>query len=525
MCSISGSVNHSEMFVIEANKHQAKRGPDHSGILRINQNTFFSHSLLSIIGHQTQPIESIRYVMVFNGCIYNYKDLYPYETSDTSALLKHIESKGFKEALNDLNGMFAIAVYDKLQNKIYCACDRFNQKPLYYHHESEKFAFASTPAALLTLKDKWTIDEDALQSYWLLGSCMGSDSIWTGIKKLCASEMLEYDCHTNELTISRYYEPKFMYNALNQIEDLVYDAIDKVKIADVPVNIFLSGGIDSTLVASRFQGYEAIHLDSPEYKYAKEVADKFDIRLRCLSPETIEAEAVLTDFAYQCGEPMMAAMIPYITAKEASKYSKVAITANGSDEIMYGYNRTHENITEEQLTHTYRSIQGPKFMHEGHEIGYPFYTKFNGKSHGSMWELGGYVQFDLNKTLDFASGCHGLEVRSPFLDHRLVECALSIPEQVHRNGMGNKTLLKKMLLKMGFSNEFVMRPKLGFSIHYQPEGLPKLKSMAVTWCINNRFLKLNFTQFGKLSPRDQQYLEMSCLSFFYWFKVWENKIL
>ena len=114
-------------------------------------------------------------------------------------------------------------------------------------------------------------------------------------------------------------------------------------------------------------------------------------------------------------------------------------------------------------------------------------------------------------------------MRSPFLDHRLVECALSIPESVHRKE-GNKTILKKMLMKMGFDSAFVNRPKLGFSIHYQPDGLPALKDLCTAWCISKGYLKISRDKFRQLSGRDQQYIEMSCLGFFFWYKTWKDKI-
>jgi hypothetical protein len=170
-------------------------------------------------------------------------------------------------------------------------------------------------------------------------------------------------------------------------------------------------------------------------------------------------------------------------------------------------------LTEKQRSHTYRDIKFNGI--------FPFHDTFNGKRpNGRMWELGGYVQFDLNKTLDFASMCHGLEVRSPFLDHRLVEIALSIHEQEHRKE-GNKTILKNILRKIGFDNAFLNRPKLGFSLHRQPDKLDLLISQAWQWVHDNGFLNVNGLY---LSGRDRKYLEMSALGFYYWFKAWEHKI-
>lgn len=116
--------------------------------------------------------------------------------------------------------------------------------------------------------------------------------------------------------------------------------------------------------------------------------------------------------------------------------------------------------------------------------------------------------------------CHSLEVRSPFLDHRLVEAALSIPEEVHRK-MGNKTLLKNILKKEGFSDQFLNRPKIRFSLHYKPEGLDQWIKKAWYWVQTNGFLRIDEK---KLNGRDLRYLEMSALSFYFWFDTWKDKI-
>ena len=407
--------------------------------------------------------------------------------------------------------MYAFGVYDNKENKIHLVADRFAQKPLYYYHRGARFYFASTPAALYELEPYWQINRDALQSYWLLGSVMGEDSIFCGIKKLNASEHLTYDIATNSVKIERYWEPQFQTNT-KDIEDLVLDAIRLTKVSDVPIHIFLSGGIDSTLVASQHLEGLAIHLDSPERQYAQQAADRFGIDLKIVYPESIQTASYLTDYSKQCGEPTMAGLIPYTTAKEVSKFGKVAISANGADELFFGYDRTSENVNRKQSEHIFRM---PLFGK-----GTISSRKIDRLSSGRLLELDSYVQFDLNKTLDFASMCHSLEVRNPFLDHRLVEMALSIPEKEHRAN-GNKTILKRMLKKMGFADEFLNRPKLGFSLHRKPERLDVLIKGAFDWVQQNEFLNIKGLS---LSERDRKYLEMSALGFFYWFKAFEHKI-
>jgi asparagine synthase (glutamine-hydrolysing) len=516
-CRISGTVGYPPSVVGKMVLHQKPGGPDFINWQQVSINPFnvvFGHNRLSIIDLSSsgnQPMSSDRYTITYNGEIYNYKELGS-ESSDTRVLLSYIGRYGIEKALNDINGMFAFGLFDSHKNEITLAVDRFGQKPIYYYHSGNKFAFASSPGALYALQDKWGLDRDALQSYWLLGSTMGDNGLFKGIKKLTGSHYLIYNLHTNQITIKKYWEPKFQENT-NGIEDLVLDAIQKVKVSDVPIHIFLSGGIDSTLVASQFQGGEAIHLDGPEQSYARRASIKFNINLKVINPE-FDTEDCLKDFAFQSGEPSMAALIPYVTSRETAKYGKVSISANGADELFFGYDRTTESNSIAQMKHVFRFdfLKNAGFKWD--------YDINNMLAKGRWFELNTYVQFDLNKTLDFASMCHGLEVRSPFLDHRLVEMALSIPEKQHRNPK-NKTILKNMLRKFHFDNAFIERPKLGFSLHNKPKNMPELIKKALDFVKNEGFLVCDDR---KLNARDKSYLGISALSFYYWHETWKHKI-
>lgn len=519
MCRIIGGINVSKEWVDQGLAHMKKGGPDNTGTHQIG-NVIFGHNRLSIIdlsNASNQPIVNGQKMMVYNGEWYDYY-IHSGYNSDSWALFRNLCLNRVNEySIGDINGMFAFAHYEGDTSKIYLAVDRFGQKPLYYFHEGDTFAFASAPAALYSLKNKWELDRDALQSYWLLGSVMGENGIFKGIKKLCASEYIVYDIESNTYEVKRYWEPKYVKCSQNDLEDMVIDAIRKVKVSDVPVHVFLSGGIDSTLVASQFEGGKAIHLDGPERPFAEQAAKRFHVELNVIDPQDTDTEEALTDYVTQCGEPTMAGIIPWIVSRETAKYGKVAISANGADELFFGYDRTHDDFTEQQMNHTFRNIKRPQFTNQPT---FPFYTYFNNKSSGRMWELGGYVQFDLNKTLDFASMCHGLEVRSPFLDHRLVEMALSIPESEHR-AKGNKTILKRMLRNMEFGDRFLDRPKQGFSLFKQPKRIDYWVSLAWNWVQKEGFLDLE----GKvLNGRDQHYLKMSALGFYFWHRVWKHKI-
>lgn len=533
MCGISGTVNFDCSAGMAMMSHQYHRGPDFaswSTDLYANYKVFLGHNRLSIIDLSekgNQPMTSGRYTLTYNGEIYNYRELQSYlyanddagncqpTGNDSLTLVRYIEKYGIERALQDANGMYAYCCYDAELQQIHLVVDRIGQKPLYYYHSGVSFAFASSVGALLTLSDKWKIDEEGLASYWLLGAPMGENTMISGIKKLTGSHHLTYDIRENTVKIERYWTPKFQENT-SGIEDLILDAINKTKVSDVPVYVFLSGGIDSTLVASQFKGGAAVHLNSPELKYAKEVREKFNLNLAIVDPQDFDVVECLKDYAFQVGEPSMAALIPYITSREVSKFAKVAISANGADELFFGYDRTTEQFTRKQLDHIFRNTCDIT-------KGLVCCPEIDNRFGSGRWvELMNYVQFDLNRTLDGAAMCHSLEVRNPFLDHRLVEMALSIPEGKHFDmRLGRKAILKRMLQNMGFGNEFLTRPKLGFSLHKEPAGMENLKSQAWKFVKDNGFLKCDDS---KLSGRDERYLKASALSFWVWHQTWEHKL-
>lgn len=502
MCGLSGIVNGSVDVMIAQQSH---RGHDHTGKL-IYQNVSFGHNRLSILDLSeagNQPFESDRWICVANCEIYNYKELEG-KGNDAARIIPTVEKYGIEGLLSRIRGMFAISLYDKVEKKIHLIVDRFAEKPLYYYSSGETFAFASSPSALLHLKEKWAINSEGLKTYWALGSVMGS--IWQGIKKVNGSEWVTVDLQAKKITSQVYWKPSYSPLSSKDLMDLILDSIRGVKSADVPVYIFLSGGIDSSVVSSQCAGMNAIHLDGPERPYAERVAKRFGLDLHIVSPKKTSATEAFTDYAMKSGEPSMAGIIPWIVSREASTLCKVAITANGADEIFFGYSRTQNEVTQKQVEHIFRrtpcdvTIEAP----EDSRI-----------STGRWFELKTYIECDLNKSLDFASMCHSLEVRSPFLDHRLVEAALSLPQK----DCGKKDHLKNILKAYGFGSDFLNRPKKGFSLYHEPEGYTELQESSFKWAIEEGFLTD-----GNFSTRDKLYLKASAAGFKCWYDYWKPKI-
>jgi len=503
--------------------HQGSRGPDHSGISQIG-NVIFGHNRLAIVDKSeagNQPINlKNENLFVYNGEVYEWEKLFmaesiaPKVTTDTVAIFweQMMAAFGDRRVPNKFNGMFAYGFYSDYKKEILIVRDRFGIKPLYYYHSGDVFAFASTPAAVSLVKSDWDISKEGILEYLSLGATQ-EHSLFDGIKQVPPGHYVTFNCLTHEIKIKRWYFPKFVENAKKEIEERVIKAIDRVKLTcDEPQIILLSGGIDSSLVGSRYTGKSAIHLRSPEQEYAEQVAKKFDIKLHTVDPQESSAETDLTDYITKSGDPTMAGLIPYITCKEIAKQGyRVAITANGADELFFGYNRMTQPF-QEQVEHIFRPFALPKFSSTGSD------DRFPPSSARQMFEIDTYLSHDLNKTLDFASMCHSVEVRVPFLDHELVEAAMSIPEEKHVGYYGNKTILKKMLIDLGFDEWFVHRPKVGFSLHYSPGDWQSLGDKAMKW-----YESTDYPQLTSTNGRHQAYHRNTVIGLYLWHKIYKKQ--
>lgn len=489
--------------------HQHMRGPDDTQFF-YEGNVGIAHNRLAVIDlseRGRQPMQSTDWALVYVGEIYNYKE-FTNHGNDTYALLTLLQTVGFQETLRKINGMFAFAAWNFSEKKLYCAVDHLSIKQLFWYMDGNIFAIASSPGALTYLKDKWPISSEAMTDYLALGATR--QPIFQGMVKMSAGSYVCYDQQKEMVSRGKWYEPKEVECSEEDVLITTLESIQSVKEADVPVCMFLSGGIDSTVVGSQCPGMAAVHLASPEEEYARQVAEKYGNPLEVIHPANYNARECLEDYSRQSGDCSMAALIPYIVSKEVAKTHKVAISSNGSDELFFGYNRTQQRVTNEQINHIFRN-------HFFKKSNWPIRISGDGRA----TELETYVTFDLNKTLDFASMCHGLEVRVPYLNRDVVEAALSLPREKHVFGPITKTILKNFLELCGFDFKFLHRPKLGFSLFYEPEGHEDLKREGVKM-LKERFGIDPKFQFGS---RDHRYYESSAASFLCWLNVWGDKLL
>lgn len=578
MCGISGvffcqNNNFLELIKLIIKK-QYERGPDSSGLWQ-NDNIILGHNRLAIrdlneTGHQ--PLENDAGVLCYNGEIYNSNDLLEEMvkhdptfklkgSSDTEILLNYITIFGLKKTLDVINGIYAFAYYDKHENKVYLIRDRMGIKPLYYMLINDSLIFASNLSALfLSVKEilnyNLTLNLESVYFYLLSSGVFEGETFIKNIYKLESASCLEYDLKT--LTKKIYWEPNVRYD---EITSLLKNSIEINKIADVPVSVLFSGGIDSSIVANYCEGSDGIHLCTDETIYAEKIADKLNINLNKLKDcnyTSDDFESLIKQYIIFSGEPSMACIIPMIVSKELQHKYKVAISGNGGDELFYGYERTPvdelnnvqlDNLRKKQekilkngafesvdnndyqINHLFRNPENFQINYVDNlsydefkkilENKYKLNEKFNNESNHRWLELSTYVKNDLNPTLDFASMLYSIEVRVPFLDYRLIERCLTMTSNDHLNVTTDSICRKNILqdiLKQKLDPELIERQKRGFSLpinlatEYNKLGKNSIEKLQR----RNIIKSVNFEK--GLHARDSIYFTNSCYSLDLWFE-------
>lgn len=339
------------------------RGPDHTGYYE-HEKVDLAFKRLSIIDldNGSQPMSKYDKVVVFNGEIYNYKELkkelkekgYEFKTdSDTEVLLTYYEYKG-KEAVKDFRGMFAFIIFDEKDNTIFGARDHFGIKPLYYIDEEDYIAFSSEYKCLINLLKDKSINKKSLQSYMSFQYVLPNDTMLNNIKSVPAGSY--FTIIDGKLEFERYNEfnlKSTKHVTSNDIKNVVVDSVKKHMIANVEVGTFLSGGIDSTIVAAVASKINpkiktfSVGFDVDGYSEL-EVAKK---TAKCLDVENIQIKVTQDEYIkalpsvmYYLDDPVAdpSQVGIYFLSKEARKHVKVVLSGEGSDELFGGYNIYNE---------------------------------------------------------------------------------------------------------------------------------------------------------------------------------------
>jgi asparagine synthase (glutamine-hydrolysing) len=446
-----------------------------------------------------------------------------------------------EDCLAHLNGMFSFCLYDNVKKRLFLARDRAGEKPLFYYHVPGKFMFASELKALMADPTfPRTLDVEGLNYYLMYGYIPGAQSILRNVQKLPAGHSMTYDVASGSMMVQSYWQlpqteetPRIAVEDLvNELEMLLEDAVKHQLVADVPLGILLSGGIDSSIVtaiASRVttKPLRTFTISFPEYKeydespYARLVASHFGTEHTELAAESATVD-LLYDLAKQYDEPIAdSSMLPtYLVSRLIRRHATVALGGDGGDELFGGY--LHYNWIQLQekarkylpsLLRSAIAVAGKRYVPLGtrgrtyiiglagnimnsvahvnvffddqvrRQLLSPLTGKINkmsplpdayradlpvpGRSaleRAMAMDFSTYLVDDILTKVDRASMLASLEVRTPFLDYRIIEFAFSkVPDHLRVCGKERKILLRH-LAKLLLPPALDIDRKQGFAI-------------------------------------------------------------
>ena len=456
------------------------RGPDASG-LDVVFGASLGHRRLSIIdlGNQSdQPFKSDdgNLMLVYNGEIYNYKELtkkYGLECktgSDTEVLLKLYERFGVA-CLDELNGMFAFVILHKDSGKIFAARDRLGIKPLYIDRRCDALVFSSEIRALLEINGDIDWDIEGLRQYIKLRACMGKRTIYKNIEMLPAGHYFE-----DGKLICYWQLPEGEQVAPDEEElrELVIDAIQIRRVSDVPVGSYLSGGLDSTIVAGVAKvndvwsvGFEGHN----EFEYSELAAHAFGLEHHGCLVTKEEFLSTAKTMIEQRGEPLSVPneVLIYLMTKQVKKKNTVVLSGEGADELFFGYDRIFrwaaesENFCLREFDKAY--CYG---SHQDDEIIDAALGRKSGER--TITSVARFFQtkhlHGLLRRLDNSTMLASVEARVPFVDHRVIEKLAGVSADYRMKNSGEyvvKAPLKRMFNDL-IPEAIIERKKVGFPV-------------------------------------------------------------
>lgn len=511
MCGIMGIIGldglRSRACIAAMARRLAHRGPDDFGIfIGDRAEVALAHHRLSILdlsanGRQPMLIDDGRFTITFNGEIYNYCELreeligqgfHFVTSSDTEVLLKGYQAWG-EQVLDRLVGMFAFAVWDAREQSLFLARDRVGKKPLVYVASQDVFAFASELKAVLEVPGCSTrLDPDAVDAYLVLGYVPAPLTIFQGIRKLQPGHSLKW--RKGKTVLRRYWCPETACSGgavhedpLEAFQQLFRESVRLRLRSDVPVGLFLSGGIDSSAIAAECAALGhpvdaftvVFEHDTIDLPHAVEVAGQLGLRHEVVrtSARDVMDDLVIIHRAYD--EPFAdSSNIPcYAVARHTQGRFKVILTGDGGDEAFAGYPH-YEFAGLKQTAKRWAAAIGLKDGDFRNRWDTYFKSKalFNGVQraqllqqppsrsdfstfvdsdpflnaaippdtlHLALWaDRHVCLPNDLLYKMDIALMAHGIEGRSPFLDHRLLEWSQRLAKSQLVKGRSKKRLLR-----------------------------------------------------------------------------------
>ncbi|HEY0655070.1 MAG TPA: asparagine synthase (glutamine-hydrolyzing) [Chryseosolibacter sp.] len=588
MCGITGIMSFNlvgkfnKIHISAATRAIEKRGPDFQDVYA-DEWVGLGHRRLSIIdtssvAHQPMWDESKRYCIVFNGEIFNFQEIRQqleakgvtfFSHSDTEVLLKlYILEKA--ACLSKLNGFFAFCIYDKVEQTFFVARDRYGIKPLLFQFDDNKFIFASEMKAILNYGIEKEIDFASLNTYLQLNYIPAPSTIFKNVKKLLPGHYIQV--RSGSMEIKKWYEipyassgqaAKINYDdAKEKLKSLLEESVKRRLVADVPLGAFLSGGIDSSVVTALASKHKPdLHTFSIGFKdekffdeteYAKLVAKHFNTRHTVFSLTNDDLYAHVTDILNYIDEPFAdsSAINVFILSKETRKYATVALSGDGADELLAGYNKhaafyrtLHPGLKENAATallpllkllpqsrngaisnkirQLVRFGEGTKlspperywrwasFASEeeasqllNESVGRNFLNDYFTRKSQLLKDIpvnycmNDILLADVNVVLpndmltkvDLMSMAQGLEVRVPFLDVNVVNFIFSLPADFKINSSLRKRILQDAFRDV-LPQELFNRPKKGFEVPLLKWFRKEMKSLITDDLLSKKFIE------------------------------------
>ncbi len=521
------------------------RGPDAGGMFRQPGIAAGIRRLAVIdLEHGNQPISSEDggVTVVFNGEIYNYRELrndlqaggHRFKTGSDTEVLVHLWEEHGPDMLNHLNGMFTLCIHEQETGRTFIARDRIGIKPLYYRLDRRSLIFASELSVLLRHPDlDRTVDMDALPLLYALQYLPGDRTIQNGVKKLLPGHWILVE--NGEAVVREYYripEPvpaqdRSRDELDGELRELLADAVRLRTMADVPLGMFLSGGVDSGVVLSLLAAVSdrpvqtySVGFDGPaeydERKYARLLAERYGAEHHELVVSAADIGRMLPDLVHRLDEPVTdPAMIPtWLLSEFARRQVTVVLTGEGADELFAGYRRY---LYQKKLgwlsgipgilalagSAPGRSLPGRAgqalaalaepnagLNHLGWSMIVPpstagglfgrdrfqamlrqtasgfdryFQESTSRLSGGLLADQSEWLPHNLLAKVDRASMAFSLEARVPFLDHRVVQWASRLQDSDRISGQTTKAVLRHAFRKE-LPQEILERPKRGFDL-------------------------------------------------------------
>lgn len=600
MCGITGFISFENVLGETTLRNMtatlAHRGPDAEGVF-FDGICGLGHRRLSIIDlseQANQPMFSHngRYVIVFNGEIYNYQEIAeklqisPRTHSDTEIILEAFAQKG-TACVQLFNGMFAFAIYDTQKQELYLCRDRIGKKPIYYFWNGHHFAFASELKALFQFPFlKKELNYTAIEDFLHLGYIPRPHSIFEDIFKMYSGYWLKVS--RKGLEENMYWDIQACLKkdilqdeqeAETRLKALLKSSVKYRLISDVPVGVFLSGGIDSSLVAALAQEQNSspiktfsIGFEEEKYNeapFAKNIANFLKTNHNELIVSTKQAKELIPQLLDVYDEPFAdSSAVPTLLVSEfAKKQVSVVLGGDGGDELFLGYgmyqwaerlknpilrllrmpiaqllrlrakNVSYQKasrmftyprrkklashiFSQEQFFFSQTEVENlVKFPITNYEPLLP--TQFdlmnsNAMLQQSLFDLQYYLQDDLLVKVDRATMRFGLEARSPLLDYRIIEFALNLDTSLKFRNKQSKYLLKKILYQY-IPETYFQRPKRGFAIPLA-EWLQSDLCFLIEDFLNRKIIeKYNLVDYQKVRAIKEAFLKGNK---FYYNRLW-----